>query len=84
MVVLHASCEREQVAAVGRELDLARAAVEELDVELLLEPADLLTQRRRRDAQSFGGATEVQLLGEHTEVADHLDRDIHAPILVSG
>ena len=46
VVVLHAAGERKQLAPVGGELDLARAAIEELDVELLLEPADLLTQRR--------------------------------------
>ena len=77
MVVLHATREGQQLAAVRRELDLARAAIEELDVELLLEPADLLTQRGRRDAQPFRGATEVQLLGEHAEIADHVDRHIH-------
>ena len=84
VVVLHAPSERQQLPAVRGELDLARAAIEELDVELLLEPADLLAERRRRDAQSLRGATEVQLLGEHAEIADHVDRHIHARILASG
>ena len=46
VVVLHAPGEGQQLAAVGGQLDLARAAIEQLDVELLLEPTDLLTQRR--------------------------------------
>ena len=81
VVVLHAPSEGQQLASEAGELDLARAAIEELDVELLLEPADLLTQRGGRDAQPFRGATEVQLLGEHAEIADHVDRHIHARIL---
>ena len=44
VVVLHAPGERQQLTTVGRELDLARTAIEQLDVELLLEPTDLLTQ----------------------------------------
>ena len=44
VVVLHAPGERQQLTTVGREFDLARTAIEQLDVELLLEPTDLLTQ----------------------------------------
>ena len=84
VVVLHAPCERQQLAAVPGELDLARAPIEELDVELLLEAADLLAQRRRGDAQPLRRAAEVQLLGEHAEIADDMYRDIHARILVRG
>ena len=84
MVVLHPPGERKQLPPVRGQLHLPGAAIEELDVELLLEAADLLTQRWGSDAQPLGGATEVQLLGEHTEIADHVDRNIHAPILVSG
>ena len=81
VVVLDAPSEGQQLASEAGELDLPRTAIEELDVELLLETADLLTQRGGRDAQPFRGATEVQLFGENAEIADHVDRNIHARIL---
>ena len=84
MVVLHASGERQKLATVSGELDLPGTPIEQLHVELLLESADLLTQRRGRDAQALRRATEVKLLGEDAEIADHVDRHIHAPILAAG
>jgi len=37
---------------------------------LRFEAADLLAQRRLSDVQAFGGAAEVQLLGDRDEVLD--------------
>ncbi len=83
VVVLHAPGEGQKLPAVGGQLDLAGAPVEQLHVELLLEATDLLAERRRRDAEALRGPSEVQLLGEHAEVPDHVDRHIHARILAS-
>src|SRR6185369_477896 len=46
--------------AVGRDLDVARAADEELRAELVLEALDLAADRRLRDVQLFGGGAEVE------------------------
>ena len=58
----------EQGGARDGELDAARAAVEELDPELLLESAHLLAYGGLRDVQPIGGAAEVQFLGDGDEV----------------
>ena len=42
--------------------------MEEADAEILLEPADLLAERRLRDVKALCGATEVQLFGDGDEV----------------
>jgi hypothetical protein len=49
---------------------VAAAATKELDAEPLLEPLDLLAERRLGDAESRGRATEVQLFGDRDEVPE--------------
>jgi hypothetical protein len=49
------------------ELDAARGAVEELDLQLGFEPPDLLRQWRLGHLQPLGGAAEVALLGDRDE-----------------
>ena len=66
----------------GRDLDAPLRAMEERESQLLLELADLLAERRLRDAEAAGGAPEVQLLRHGEEVAQvaelHAAR-IHTP-----
>lgn len=50
------------------EVDPARTPVEQLHAELGLQPADRLRQRRLGHGEPFGGAPEVQLLGDCDEV----------------
>ncbi len=45
-------------------------AVEEPRPELFLEHANLLAERRLRHVQTHGGTAEMQLLGQHDEIAD--------------
>lgn len=47
--------------------DAAGLAPEQRVADLLLQPADLLAQRRLGDAEAGGGPAEVQFLGEHGE-----------------
>jgi len=55
--------------ARGRDLDAPLRAMEEREPQLLLELANLLAERRLRDAEPAGGASEVQLLRHGEEVA---------------
>ncbi|MDT7648582.1 MAG: hypothetical protein QOC75_5582 [Pseudonocardiales bacterium] len=55
--------------AGGGQPDVAGRAVEQLDAELALQPADLLADRGLNDGQPLGGPPEVQLLGHRDEVA---------------
>ena len=48
----------------------ARGPLDERDADLLLEPADLLRQRRLGDVLALGGAGEVALVGERDEVPE--------------
>jgi hypothetical protein len=66
---------REGPSRLGRRDDAARPP-EQLDAELLLEPANRLRQRRLRDVQPLGRPPEVQLLEDGEEVAEmaQLDR----------
>ncbi|MDT4872579.1 hypothetical protein FQZ97_1077710 [compost metagenome] len=52
----------------GRQQALA-AALEQADVEVLLQLADLLGERRLRQAQALGGAAYMAFLVEGDEVA---------------
>ncbi len=58
---------RRQLHARGGEVDLAGGPLEQRRADFVLEPLDLLSQRRLRDVQQFGCPVEVQLLGEHRE-----------------
>ena len=60
----------QQRATGRRQRDPARAAREELDAELALEPADALAQRRLSHVQALGGAAEVELLRHGDEVPE--------------
>ena len=57
----------------------ARRPLDERDADLLLEPADLLRQRRLGDVLTLGGAGEVALVGERDEVFEL--SQIHKQIL---
>src|SRR5262249_32833076 len=57
-----------------RQLDAARAAVEQADTHLLFELADLPAERRLGDAQPRRRPPEVQLLGDGDEVAEGAER----------
>jgi putative GTP pyrophosphokinase len=61
-----------------RELEDLRAW--QLDTQRALQLADLPRQRRLRDVQALGGATETQLLRHGDEVAQlpQVDRPVHA------
>ena len=48
----------------------ARGPLDQRDADLLLEPADLLRQRRLGDVLALGGAGEVALVGERDEVPE--------------
>src|SRR5262249_7472191 len=48
---------------------LALAATEQDDAELALHRRDLLRERRLGNADAFGGAAEMQLLGQDREIA---------------
>ena len=65
--------------AGGGQLDPAAGAVQQPAAELLLEPADLLAQRRLGDVQAGRGAAEVQLLGDGDEVTQLAK--FHVPLL---
>jgi len=53
--------------AERRQLDAAAGAVDELGAELLLERAQALADPGGRQLKLFGGAPEVQFLGEGEE-----------------
>jgi hypothetical protein len=54
----------------GGELDTPRRPMEQGMADPGFEALDLLRQRRLRYVQASGGATEVELLGEHDEVTE--------------
>ena len=60
----------EKGAPSVRQLDAAIRPMEEADAEILLEPANLLTERRLRDVQALRGAPEVQLFRDGDEVTE--------------
>ena len=60
---------QEHVAGLGQPGALRRA-VQQAHAQLLLQAPDLPAQRRLRDAQSGGCATEMSVLGHHDEVPD--------------
>ncbi len=72
------SCKRR--LARGCQLNRFRAAFEQLDAQRTFQLADLPRQRRLRDVQAFGGATEAQLFRHGDEVAQlaQVDRPVHA------
>ncbi|VFT25262.1 Uncharacterised protein [Pseudomonas aeruginosa] len=53
----------------GRQQPLA-AALEQRDIQVLLQLADLLGKRRLRQGQAFGGAADVTFLVERDEIAE--------------
>lgn len=57
----------EQRLPGGGEPDRAGRPVEELHTQVPLEQPDLLAQRRLGDVRAFGGAAEVQFLGDGDE-----------------
>ena len=78
-----ASTPRERVAHLrqpGRaelgQRDLAGAAGEQHDAELMLELFDRRRQRGLGDEEPLGGAPVVQFLAEHGEVAQLAQRDV--------
>ena len=58
---------QERAPSIG-ELDMPAGAVKQRHAELLLESADLVTQRGLGDVQPLGGPAEVKLLGDGDEV----------------
>src|SRR5712692_2217361 len=64
------------LARLGQ-LDAARLAPEQLDLELGFERPDLLTQRRLLDAEAPRSAGDMALLGDRNEVAKMAQ--IHMP-----
>ena len=52
------------------QLDAARLAAEQLDLELGFERPDLLAERRLLDAEPLGGAGDMAFLGDRDEVAE--------------
>ncbi len=68
----------ESAARIGQ-LDPARLAPEQLHVELALEGANLLAERRLLDAQPRGGARDVALFRYGNEVTQVTQ--LHYPYL---
>ena len=52
------------------ELDAPRGPVKEGVADAAFQALNLLGQRRLRDVQPCGGATEMELLGQHDEIAE--------------
>ena len=73
----HLLGERQQLPPGLGQGDLPRGALEQPSADPILEPGDLLAERRRRDAEPRCGPAEVQLLGEHAEVLEHRDGHVH-------
>ena len=48
--------------------------MEQRTPELLLEPADLVAERRRRDVQLLGRLGEAQMPGDRLEGAQRIER----------
>jgi hypothetical protein len=62
----------EEARASGGDGHALRAAVEQLDPEGALEPADLARQRRLGEVEALRRAAEVPLLGDGDEGPEHL------------
>ena len=60
----HALRVAEDHAALGGQLDAAARAPEDLDAELLLEPADLLRDRRLREEELVTGLRQRAVAGD--------------------
>ncbi len=80
----------EQRRAGRCERDMTARPYEQLYPEPRLDPPDRLRQRRLRDRQPYGGAAEVQLLGDRDEVLklsglqfDHAHRLSPVPLVPS-
>src|ERR1051325_1485482 len=58
---------QECLAGLGQ-LDAARLSVEELQVELAFQRADLLAKGRLLDAEAFGRPSHMPLLGDRDEI----------------
>lgn len=68
---------QEHLTGLGETAAL-RGAVQEPGAQLLLQAPDLAAQGRLGDAQGLGGASEVQVLGDHGEVAHEAQIEIGA------
>jgi hypothetical protein len=60
---------RHQQFTGGGQRDVARGAVDQRHADLVLEPPDLLGERRLGDVEPRGSPREVALVGERDEVA---------------
>jgi hypothetical protein len=69
---------QERPAGIG-ELYLSRGAQQKLHLDLFLQLADLLTERRLRDVEPLGRATEVELIGQRHEIAEV--PKLHVPLI---
>ncbi len=58
----------ENALALRRQADIALAALDDGNAELLLELADAARQRRLGDAAGLGGAGEMLLAGQRREI----------------
>ena len=72
-----------ELAPLGRQLDVARAAVEQARAERLLERADQRAEGRLRQVRQRGRAREAALLGEGDEGAQLAGRDIHLHLQIN-
>ncbi len=59
----------DRLAGVGSD-DAPARALEELDAELVLEPAHLVRERRLGDVELLGGAGEVAMPGDGLDVPE--------------
>ncbi len=73
------ACSRNTLPA-RQEAHAARRSLEERRAELVLERADLATERGLAHVEALGGATDVSLLGDRDEVAHLLEA--HAAELI--
>ncbi|OLG46838.1 hypothetical protein DXO89_01140 [Xanthomonas oryzae pv. oryzae] len=66
-IIEHALDLRHEGLADGGERDLARGALEQLDVQRRLELVDPAAERRLRDANTFCSAAKAAVFGNRTE-----------------
>ncbi len=77
----------EYVACLGQKLGARRCEPgkpmsfprKQAGTHLLFEPCYLFGDRRLRDLEPIGGATEIQLLGHDDEVAEMAELDVSVP-----
>ena len=69
---------RKEFPAGGGKRDRAGTPLEQRMSDLVLQPADLLAQRRLGDPQALRGPAEMQLLGENGERAQLVEADFRA------